>query len=192
MRRTDAGEVQYEFKGEWLDAEVRAEVIRVKGAEPVVEEVVITRHGPIINCLASDLVGEEPLALRWTSLEPDTMVQALLHMMRARDCLEFRETLRLWAAPVQNVVYADTEGNIAYSFPGRVPIRNKGNGSVPVPGWTGEYEWLGYVPFEELPHLYNPRQGYVATANNRVVADDYPHFLGREYTLCDGRCASTS
>jgi len=185
LRRTDSGEVQYEFKGEWLDAEVRAEEIGVKGAEPVVEEVVITRHGPIINCLASDLAGEEPLALRWTSLEPDTMVQALLRMMRARDCLEFREALRVWAAPVQNVVYADTEGNIAYSFPGRVPIRSRGNGSVPVPGWTGEYEWLGYVPFEELPHLYNPPQGYVATANNRVVTDDYPHFLGREYTLCD-------
>ncbi len=185
LRRTDSGEVQYEFKGEWLDAEVRAEEIGVKGAESVVEEVVITRHGPVINCLASELAGEEPLALRWTSLEPDTMVQALLRMMRARDCLEFREALRVWAAPVQNVVFADTEGNIAYSFPGRVPIRNRGNGSVPVPGWTGEYEWLGYVPFEELPHLYNPRQGYVATANNRVVTNDYPHFLGREYTLCD-------
>lgn len=185
LRRTGDGRVQYEYKGEWLDAEVIREEIRVKDNETVVEEVVITRHGPVINALAPDFAGEQPLALRWTSHEPDRMILALNGMNRARSCLEFREALRYWAAPVQNVVYADTAGNIGYSFPGKVPIRAKGEGRVPVPGWTGEYEWTGYIPFEELPHLYNPPQGYVATANNRVTDDKYPCFISRDYAIGD-------
>jgi len=103
----------------------------------------------------------------------------------ARNCTEFHEALRHWAAPIQNMVYADTEGNIGYSFPGRVPIRAKGDGQVPVPGWTGEYEWTGYIPFEELPHLYNPPQGYIATANNRVTDEGYPYYIGREHCMGD-------
>jgi penicillin amidase len=185
LRRTDDGHVQYEYKGEWLDAEVIQEEIRVRGSETVMEKVVITRHGPIINTLDPDFAGEQPLALRWTSLEPEAMLYALDGMMRARNCLEFREALRHWSAPIQNMVYADTEGNIAYSFPGRLPIRAKGDGQLPVPGWTDEYEWLGYVPFEELPHLYNPPQGYVATANNQVVGDDFPYYISREYAMGD-------
>ena len=184
LRRTADGRVQYEYRGEWLDAQVIQEQIAVKGARPVVEEVVITRHGPIINGLTSELADGLPLALRWTSLEPDTMIHALRQINCAGDCLELREALRDWTAPVQNVLYADTKGNIGYSFPGKVPIRAGGDGQVPVPGWTGEYEWVGYIPFDELPHLYNPPQGYIVTANNRVAADDYPYYLGREY--CQG------
>ena len=185
LRRTDDGRVQYEYRGEWLDAQVVREEIRVKGGGTVVEQVVITRHGPIINGLAPDLAGEQPLALRWTSLEPDRMVEGLHGMSRAKNCLEFREALRDWTAPVQNTVYADTEGNIAYSFPGKVPIRARGDGRVPVPGWTGEYEWTGYIPYEELPHLYNPPQGYIATANNRVVDEAYPYHIGLEHCTGD-------
>lgn len=204
LRRAEDGRVQYEYCGAWYDAEVRHEEIRVKGARPVVEEVIVTRHGPIIDALAPDLIdpkgSEKPLrqaqgrpsgstwdglALRWTALEPDRATRALYAMNRARDCLEFRQALREWAAPVQNTVYADTAGNIGYSFPGRVPIRAKGDGRVPVPGWTDEYEWVGYVPFEELPHLLNPPQGYIATANNRVVGDDYPHYLGSDFCVGD-------
>jgi penicillin G amidase len=181
LRRQEDGRVQYLYQDQWLDAEVRKEEIRVKGANPVTEEVIETRHGPIINSLAPDLAGEQPLAMRWTALEPDRMLQGMIAMNRAGSCQEFREALRNWAVPVQNTVYADTQGNIAYSFPGKVPIRKKGDGRVPVPGWTGEYEWTGYIPFEELPHLFNPPQGYIITANNRVVGDDYPYFLGYDH-----------
>jgi penicillin amidase len=199
LRRTQdaAGQsgVEYEYQGEWHPARVYHEEIAVKGGKTAIEEVIVTRHGPIINTLAPDLAGEvspdlttgQPLALRWTSLEPDTMLQGIQAMLAARNCLEFREALRHWTAPVQNVVYADTEGNIAYSFPGKVPIRARGDGEVPVPGWTGEYEWTGYIPFDELPHLYNPPQGYVATANNRVVGGDYPYYLGNDH--CTGNRA---
>ena len=185
LRYLDGGRVQYEFQGEWLEAEVIQEEIEVKGSQAVTERVIVTHHGPIINSMAPDFAGEEPLSLRWTSLEPDTMIDSLRGMVRAKDCLEFREALRLWAAPVQNMVYADVEGNIAYSYPGKVPIRARGDGRVPVPGWTGEYEWQGYIPFEELPHLFNPDQGAIATANNQPVDDNYPHFLGREFAMGD-------
>lgn len=184
LRRTTDGRVEYEYKGEWLEAQVIPEEIHIKGKATVTQQVIITRHGPIINALAPDLAGEQPLALRWTSLDPAPMISALRAMNRARNCLEFREALRGWIAPIQNTVYADSAGNIGYSFPGRVPIRAKGNGRVPVPGWTGEYEWIGYIPYEELPHLYNPPRGYIVTANNRVTTDDYAYFIG--YDHCSG------
>lgn len=187
LRRSQDGQgrVEYEFQGEWRDARVIQEEIRVKGGETVTEEVILTHHGPVINALAPDLSGEESLALRWPSLEPDTMLEGLLAMNRAADCLEFREALRHWSGPVVNAVYADTGGNIAYSHTGRIPIRAGGDGLVPVPGWTGEYEWAGYIPFEELPHLVNPPRGYVASANNRVTGHGYPYELGREFSMGD-------
>lgn len=195
LRRAEDGRVQYEYRGAWLDAEVREEVIQVKGSEPVTQEVIVTRHGPIINALAPGLAAPvpplpadygavsalaHPLALRWTALDPAPMLSALRAMNRARTCAGFREALRGWVTPVQNTVYADIYGDIGYSYPGRVPIRARGQGRVPVPGWDGEHEWLGYVPFDELPHLRNPAQGFIASANNRV-ADAFPHFLGSEF-----------
>lgn len=174
LRKTDDGKVQAEYNGQWEDAKILHETIRVKGAESVVEEVVITRHGPVINSLSPDFIGETPVALRWTALDPDTMVQGVIGMISARNCSEFHQALAHWATPCQNVVYADTQGNIAFTWPGKIPRRKKGDGRVPVPGWTDEYEWVGYIPFECLPHLVNPAQGYIATANNRTFADDYP------------------
>ena len=181
LSRTDQGQVQYEYQGQWINAEVLQEPIQVKGGKTVYQEVIITRHGPIINQLAPDFSGETPLALRWTSYDPEQLFLALHHMNRAHNCLEFREALRFWGTPSQNTVYADTQGNIAYNLTGRVPVRAKGDGRIPVPGWTGEYEWTGFIPFEQLPQLYNPPQGYIATANNRVADSSYPHFLGNDY-----------
>jgi len=185
VRRTDDGRVETEFRGAWEEAQVVHEVIHVKGAEPVTEEVIITRHGPIINSLVSDFGGEAALALRWTSLDPDSLMATLYAMNRATDCATFREALRGWTAPIQNVVYADTQGTIAYSLPGRIPVRARGDGRLPAPGWTGEYEWKGFIPYEELPHMLNPAQGSIVTANNPVVDASYPHFLGYDYCVSD-------
>jgi penicillin amidase len=181
LRRTKDNLVEYEFKDNWLEAEVFWEEIQVKDGNPILEEIIVTHHGPIINSLSPDFIGESPLALRWTAFELDNGLSALLQMNLAENCEEFREALRRWTLPAQNIVYADVEGNIGYSLPGKLPIRANGNGRVPVPGWTGEYEWVGYVPYEELPHLFNPPQEYIATANNKVVDDDYPHWIGYEY-----------
>ncbi len=161
------------------------EEIRVRGGPPVIEEVVSTRHGPVINLLIHNYEVQEPLALRWTSLEPDQAITALVGMNRARDCLEFREALRDWPGPVLNIIYADTGGNIAYSLVGRIPRRLEGDGTIPAPGWTGTHEWTGWIPFEHLPHLYNPPQGYIVTANNCVADRSYPYFLGCDYVIDD-------
>jgi penicillin amidase len=187
LRTSDDGELQYEYQNAWLPADVRHETIRVRGRAPVSLQVVSTRHGPIINELAPALSGEVSIALRWTSLEPETMVHALFSLNRAKNVLEVRQALRHWTAPVQNVVYADVDGNIGYTFAGKVPIRANGDGRVPVPGWTGEYEWIGYVPFDELPHLLNPPQNTIVTANNPVVDDTYPYWIGADF--CSGNRA---
>ncbi len=166
---------QVEFRGEWQDVEIIEEIIKVNGGEDVVLPVQITRHGPIITELVDDTT--EVLAMRWTAHEPSTIFKSVLLLNQATNYEEFREALRHWDIPSQNFVYADTEGNIAYQMPGRVPIRKSGDGLVPVPGWTGEYEWEGWIPYEELPALLNPEQGFIVTANHAVVDEDYPYLL---------------
>ncbi len=178
---------QYEYQGEWLDMEIVREEIAVAGEEePVVVDVRITRHGPIINDVVGGPAEEwsfgwQPLAFSWTALQPGTLVHSILMLDQASDWDEFREALSYWDVPSQNFVYADVEGNIGYQSPGRIPIRAAGDGSMPVPGWSGEYEWVDYIPFDELPRAFNPAEGYVVTANHAVVGSNYPHFLTNDW-----------
>ncbi len=173
---------QYESKGEWRDLQVAQETIEVKGQSPRTLDVLVTQHGPIMNQVIGDLKDGEPLALRWTALEGGHLFRAVALIDLADNWDEFREALSYWDVPSQNFVYADVDGNIGYQSPGRIPIRAPGHqGLVPVPGWTGEYEWQGFIPFEELPNVYNPPTGFVATANNKVVTDDYPYHLAYEW-----------
>ncbi|HIQ04499.1 MAG TPA: penicillin acylase family protein [Anaerolineae bacterium] len=171
---------QYEFQGQWLEAKVVREEIWVKGqAEPVVQEVLITRHGPIITpALYQD---DRALALRWVGLDACDQVHSLLMLNRAGNWDEFRAALAHFASPSLNLVYADVDGNIGYALAGWIPVRAQGQGLVPVPGWTGEWEWIGYIPAEEMPQAYNPTQGFLVTANNKIVDDSFPYFLGAEY-----------
>lgn len=165
-----------EYNGTREPVTLISETIAVKNDDPVTLTVRITRHGPIISDV-TDGTGET-LAFRWTVLdEDDATIRAFLNINRARNWAEFTAALRDFKAPMQNFVYADVVGNIGYYAPGALPIRRTGDGTLPVPGWTDEYEWIGYVPFEELPHVYNPPQGYIATANNRVTGDGYPYRL---------------
>jgi penicillin G amidase len=181
LRRTDDGNVQTEYNDQWFNTKVLKEVIEIKNSQPVIEEVIVTRHGPIINHMAPELTDDEThLALCWSALEPDDCVKSVMAINQAANCQEIYNALRHWTFPSQNVVYADAEGNIAYTLPGKIPIRKIGDGQFPVPGWTDEYEWAGYIPFDDLPHAMNPAQGFIATANNRVAPDDYPYFLGRD------------
>jgi len=178
---------QYEYEGEWLDMKIVREEITISGEEePVVVNVRITRHGPIINDVVGGTeeewaFGWQPLALSWTALRPGTMMRSVLLLDQASNWEEFREALSYWDAPSQNFVYADVEGNIGYQAPGRIPIRASGNGSAPVPGWTGEYEWVDTIPFDELPRAFNPPEGYIVTANNAVVGPDFPYFLSMDW-----------
>jgi penicillin amidase len=174
LKRTEDGRVLAEYNGNWEEVRVLREEIRIKGGSSAIEEVIVTRHGPIINNLMNESPEGEPLALRWTALEPDTMIQGIFEMLQARNCTEFHQTLGHWTTPNQNIVYADIQGNIAYTYAGKIPLRTKGDGRVPVPGWNDEHEWAGYVPFDQLPHLYNPPEGYIVTANNRVFDQNFP------------------
>jgi len=180
LKRLPDGNVQAEYNGQWEDVKITRETIKVKRQKPVTTEVLVTRHGPIINDLAPDFCGEQPIALRWTALEPDIMIQTLFETLRAKNCEQLHEAFRNWHTPVQNVVYADTDGNIGYTFAGKIPVRGKNRGRLPSPGWTDEYEWTGYLPYEALPHVINPEQGFIITANNRVVSEDYPAPLEME------------
>ena len=186
IRQSNDGGLEYEFKGNWTSVDLHHERIKLKGGKIVEEEVSCTHHGPIINSLFKDAFPDlPPLALRWSALEPGRSFQAIYNMNLANDCHSFREALRCFDDPSQNVVYADTGGNIAYSLNGRIPIRAKGDGSIPSPGWTGEYEWTGYIPFEELPYLFNPPSGFIATANNQIQRPDFPYFIGKDYLVSD-------
>ncbi|OQY24475.1 MAG: penicillin acylase family protein [Chloroflexi bacterium] len=178
---------QYEYEGAWVDMQIVREEITVAGEDdPVVVNVRITRHGPIINDVVGGpeddwAFGWEPLALSWTALQPGTLVRSILLLDKAGDWDEFRDALSYWDAPSQNFVYADVEGNIGYQAPGRIPIRAAGDGSMPVPGWSGEYEWVDYIPFDDLPRTFNPEEGYVVTANNAVVGPDFPYFITNDW-----------
>jgi penicillin amidase len=172
---------EYEYQGKWYAAQVFREEIQVKGQAPVVEEVVVTRHGPLIDGLVPDETNE-PVALCWPALEPAKMGELVFEMGRVKNCTEFHTTMERWTGPVQNAVYADVDGNIGYTLVGRVPRRVEGHdGQIPVPGWTGEYEWQGYIPFEHMPHVINPPEGMLVTANAKPVADGYPYYLGRSW-----------
>ncbi len=177
---------RYKTPTGWADVKTRQETIRVKGQDDVTLTVRETRHGPLIsdvNANAAEVAGSDyALAFAWTSLRDDDMsAQAGLELNRAQNWNDFTEALRNFHAPQQNIVYADTDGNIGLYAPARVPIRKKGDGLVPVPGWTGEYDWNGFVPFEALPHVYNPPSGQVVTANNKIVPDSYPYFLTSDW-----------
>jgi penicillin amidase len=178
---------QYEYRGQWLEMEIVREEIQVAGRdEPEVVLARITRHGPIINDVIGGTedewaLGWQPLALSWTALQPGSLIRSVLALDQAEDWSGFRDALSHWDVPSQNFVYADVQGNIGYQAPGRIPIRASGDGSTPAPGWTGEYEWVGYIPFDQLPYSYNPPQGYIVTANNRVVGPEYSYTITTDW-----------
>jgi penicillin G amidase len=192
-RLNPANPNQYEVNGSWVDMEVVSETIQVSGGESVELLVRYTRHGPIISDVYGPLEdffdktgqplpsGDYAIALRWSALEVNYIFRAVLKYNRASNWGEFREAMRDFSAPVQNFIYADVDGNIGYQTPGLIPIRANGDGSMPVPGWVDDYEWLGYIPFEELPYSFNPPSGYIVTANNAVTGPEYEHFISRDW-----------
>jgi penicillin G amidase len=162
----------YRVNDKWRKAEVFDEVIQVKGAPDEHLKVVLTRHGPVVH-----REGEKTYAMRWTALEPGGLSNSYIWLGKAQNWHEFRALLSHVVGPAQNVVYADVDGNIGYEMAAHVPIRKKGHGEVPVPGDTDEYEWTGYIPFDKLPHSFNPESGLIVTANARVVGPDYKPYL---------------
>lgn len=184
---------QYELNGEWVDMDLTTVELGVGGGDP--EELTIRRsiHGPIVSGIYGPLdefdnAGVEipedyAVALKWTGLEPVTsLIAPIIGLNTASNFEEFKEAALLFDVPSQNMLYADTEGNIGYQVPGAIPIRSQGDGTIPVPGWTGEYEWEGFIPEDELPWVLNPDSGWIVTANNAVIDDDYPYLLTEDWS----------
>ncbi len=181
---------RFAFGADWEQATIHEEIIRVRRGAAVIEQVVVTRHGPLINRLIrgsgdsharSDALASVPLALRWTGHTAGHSLRALLKLNEAQDWEEFTQALSDWHVAPQNVTFADARGNIGYVLAGTVPIREENLGLVPAPGWDGKHEWRGFIPTDELPRLYNPESGLIVAANNKIVGDDYPYFLGVEF-----------
>lgn len=167
-----------------LPFETREEILAVRGQDPVRFTVRTTRHGPVI----SDIVPGFPehteyvFALQDAGLQlDDRTAEAVLALNDAGSEAEFTAALRDFHSPQQNFVYADVDGVIGFVAPARVPIRRAGIGLVPSRGWTGEYDWTGWIPYEKLPRRFNPESGEIVAANNRIVDDTYPYFLTRDW-----------
>ncbi len=173
--------------------ETREEVIKVRGEEDVILKVSLSRHGPLLDGIADPQDLESAagttgadngtvLALAWPALRDDDLIpQAIYGFNKARNWTQFLDASRFFHSPQQNIVYADIEGNIGLVVPGRVPMRASGDGRVPVPGWSDEYAWKGFIPFEEMPQGGNPESGVYVVANNKIVDDSYPHLITADW-----------
>jgi penicillin G amidase len=205
LEKLDAAGRAAQFQDRFEPLRIVREEIKVKGGDPVMVDVRISRHGPLIsdainaNNAASTAADKpaplDPLAFRWTALDDDdNTVVAFLELNEARSWTEFTEAMRDFVTPSQNFVYADVDGHIGYFLPGRIPIRSSGDrngsngrlpgasdGSAPVEGWTGEHEWVGWIPFDDLPRIFDPPDHMIVTANNRPNPQHDKHLIGVEY-----------
>lgn len=180
-KRNPDNPYEFLYNDQWEKATVIKNKILVKDEDPVEYDVVVTRHGPVVSEFAADSGKETVLSLQWTALEPSSELEAVLNMNKAGSWEEFEKALEGFHTPAQNFVFASTDGTIAYKANGKIPIRKKGDGLLPVPGWTDEYGWVGYIPYDELPRTVNPEDGYISTANNKVVGDDYPYHISHDW-----------
>nr|WP_264739526.1 penicillin acylase family protein [Cytobacillus firmus] len=180
-KRNPANKNEFLFNEEWEKAEVIEEPIKVKDKETISYQVTITRHGPVISEFAADSGKDTVLSLQWTALEPSKELEAILKMNKSSDWNQFEQALELFHTPAQNFVFASPDGTIGYKANGKIPIRKKGDGLLPVPGWLDEYGWEGYIPYDQLPKAINPREGYISTANNKVMDESYPYHISHDW-----------
>lgn len=160
---------RYEFRGQVLQARLERDVIPVRKARPVEQLNWVTVHGPV------RAEGKMRLALRWMAAEPGSYQFPFIELNRARNWQEFTKALSRFPGPGQNFIYADVTGNIGYHAAGRLPIRKSGGGDVPVDGASGNFEWQGFIPFDQLPSSFNPPDGLIVTANQNPFPANYPY-----------------
>lgn len=189
-RTNPLDENQYEIEGRWVEMDIDEEWIYVKPGfprfltdpiPPLKWQVRRTHHGPLI----SDAIGrlKRPLALRWTALDMrDKSFQSFLNINYAQDWFTFKLALKDYVAPALNFIYADAQGNIAYIAGGKIPIRQQGDGRLPVPGWQSIYDWHSYIPLKALPQSLNPESGYIVSANNKNHSTDYPYLISHSWS----------
>jgi penicillin amidase len=185
---------RYEVDGEWTEFETRSETIVVAGGDDVTYEVRSTRHGPVISgtYVEEDVFDESTtapvpddyvVAMAWKALEPSSIIEAFIGINRAASPDELASAVASWDIAPQNLVYADVDGNIGYFATGALPVRAAGDGRYPVPGWSGEFDWVATVAPEEMPRLLNPPQGFVQSANQSVLRPGSSPFIGADSAL---------
>jgi penicillin amidase len=177
---TDENCTSYMHEGKLMETKIIEEKIFIKGEKmPHIEKVYETIHGTLI----SDVTGHSTMKLTLCSMayRAGTSTKGWFLLNKAKNWNDFADAVKHITAPGLNIVYADTDSNIGYYNSGKVPLRDKATASVPQAGWTGEHDWKGFVPFEDMPHVLNPEKGYVITANHKVEPDDFPYFLGDIY-----------
>lgn len=165
---------QYMFNGEWKNFDIRKEIIKIKGGGEVEKELRFTHRGPVISGFKN---LSDVITMRWIGNDYSDEMKGVYLLNRANNWEDFKNAISTFKSISQNFVYADVNGNIGLYTGGGVPIR-KGNGYTIMSGETDEYDWKGVVPFEQLPHSYNPESGFVSSANNKTVDDDYPYYIG--------------
>ncbi|MFB6436865.1 penicillin acylase family protein [Streptomyces sp. NPDC056411] len=191
----------YLYDGRQRSFLTRKETIKVAGGESREITVRSTKNGPIVSDRDDELgnVGKDApvgnaapdrgdgyaVSLRWTALDPGRSMDAIFELNRAKDWSSFRKAAQHFEVPSQNLIYADTKGDIGYQAPGRIPVRGKGDGhfdgTFPAPGWDPRYQWKSYIPQQALPYEYNPERGYIVTANQAVVDEKYPYLITKDW-----------
>jgi len=169
---------KYRFKNEWQPIVQYVDTIFVKDSLPVVYTSYWTRHGPIVNRIEPDAqLSPQLISMRWTGEDPSDEARTFYRINRAKNWEDFKEALKSFGSPAQNFVYGDVDGNIGYYTGGRLPLRTVKSAIVPFAGNSDQFEWKGYVPFDKMPQRYNPPEGFIATANNKIVDDTYPYYI---------------
>jgi len=172
---------QYELNGKWKDMLVQNEEITIKGGKIATDELRFTHRGPVVSRFNG--IDDLAISMRWSGNDDSNEMRTLYLLNRAQNWDDFKNAMSTFKSVSQNTVYADVEGNIGLCCCAGVPIRKGGDTTALLPGWTDEYDWQGMVPFEELPHSFNPEDGFVSSANNKTVGDEYPYYISRWFAL---------
>ena len=173
---------QYLYDGTWNALEADVETINVKGGKPETLTIRRTHRGPIVSSVHPVYQGDTlAVSMAWTGARVSDDLLAFWGINVASNWASFEDALRHYVVPVQNFVYADTAGNIGYRTGGAVPIRRDGKGYLPYNGWENTGDWIGDIPFDEMPHELNPARGYVATANNMIAGPAYAYYLSNAW-----------
>jgi penicillin amidase len=179
----DSSQTRYRYEGEWRELRTVVDTIRVNGDEPVLDTLRYSHFGPVHlpdpEAASAPVAGA--VAERWVAHEPSRTLRALWHMAHADSLAAFEDALRDWDTPMQNILYAGRDGHIAIRSTGHLPVRRSGHGRGLLDGTTDAHEWIGRVPFDELPYSRDPAQGFLTSSNQTPTGPDYPHYLGHDW-----------
>ena len=170
LEKFDQRTGRYVYHGAVEQARLERELIKVQGKPSVEQDTWVTRHGPLFVTEGGDV-----MTLRWMAAEPGLLQFPLLDVDRAGNWQEFTAALSRFPGPGSNFVYADVDGNIGYHAAGRLPKRHGWLGDLPVDGSSGDFEWDGYIPFDQMPQSFNPASGMIVSANQNPFPPDYPY-----------------